>query len=154
MEEEGTGMFTQLTSFEGSLFDEFRRLQSDMDELFGQSAWPAGIRSLPRGAFPAVNVGVTPEKVDVYVFAAGLDPKSIEVSIQQNLLTISGEREVSFDENAKYYRQERFSGDFRRVLTLPDDIDPDQVEASYREGLLQISVKRREAARARQIAVQ
>lgn len=146
-------MFTHPTSFEGSLFDEFRRLQDEMDELFGQSAWPAGIRSLPRGAFPAINVGSTPEKVDIYVFAAGLDPKSIDVSIQQNLLTISGERSISLDENAKYYRRERFSGEFRRVLTLPDDIDPDQVEARYHEGVLQISVKRREAARPRQIAV-
>jgi HSP20 family protein len=146
-------MFSNLTSFQGSLFDEFKRLQDEMDELLGQWTWPAGIRSLPRGAYPAVNVGSTPEKVDVYIFAAGLDPKSIDVSIQQNLLTISGAREVSLDEKATYYRQERFSGEFRRVFTLPDDVDPDQVEALYRDGILQISVKRREAARPRQIAV-
>jgi HSP20 family protein len=146
-------MFSSLTSFQGSIFDEFKRLQDEMDELFGTRAWPAGIRSAPRGAFPAVNIGATPEKVDVYVFAAGLDPKSIDVSIQQNLLTISGGREISLHEKATYYRQERFGGEFRRVFTLPDDVDPDQVEAHYRDGILQISVKRREAARPRQIAI-
>jgi HSP20 family protein len=146
-------MFSSLTSFQGSIFDEFKRLQDEMDELFGPRTWPAGIRSAPRGAFPAVNIGATPEKVDVYVFAAGLDPKSIDVSIQQNLLTISGAREISLHEKATYYRQERFGGEFRRVFTLPDDVDPDQVEARYRDGILQISVKRREAARPRQIAI-
>jgi len=146
-------MFSSLTSFQGSIFDEFKRLQDEIDELFGTRAWPAGIRSAPRGAFPAVNIGATSEKVDVYVFAAGLDPKSIDVSIQQNLLTISGAREISTHEKATYYRQERFGGEFRRVFTLPDDVDPDQVEARYRDGILQISVKRREAARPRQIAI-
>ena len=87
-------MFGSPTSFEGSLFDEFQRLQTEMDELFGQWTWPAGIRSLPRGTFPPINIGVTPERVDVYVFAAGLDPKSIDVSLQQNLLTVSGERNL------------------------------------------------------------
>jgi HSP20 family protein len=146
-------MFGSPTSFESSLFDRFRRLQDEMDELFGQWSWPASIRSLPRGAFPPINVGATPEKVDVYVFAPGLDPKGIDVSIQQNLLTVSGERKLALDENAKYYRQERFSGGFRRVLSLPDDIDPNQVEAHYRDGILQISVTRREAARPRQIEI-
>jgi HSP20 family protein len=146
-------MFGSPTSFESSLFDQFRRLQDEMDELFGQWSWPVNIRSLPRGTFPPINVGATLEKVDVYVFAPGLDPKGIDVSIQQNLLTVSGERKLALDENAKYYRQERFSGEFRRVLSLPDDIDPNQVEAHYRDGVLQISVNRREAARPRQIEI-
>lgn len=146
-------MFGGLRGFEGSVFDEFQRLQNEVDEMFGRWSWPAGIRSMPRGAFPAINVGCTPEKVEVYVFAAGLDPKSIDVALQQNLLTVSGERKEPPDEHATYYRQERFSGEFRRAITLPDDIDPDRVEARYRDGVLQISVQRREAARPRQIEI-
>ena len=147
-------MFGSLFSgFDTSLFDEFRRLESEMDQLFGRGSLPAGIRAMRRGTFPPINVGATPERVDVYLFAASLDPKSLDISIQQNLLAVSGERKVPFDEAADYYRQERFDGEFRRVITLPDDVDPDRVEARYRDGVLQITVQRREAARPRQITV-
>ena len=147
-------MFGSLFSgFDTSLFDEFRRLESEMDQLFGRGSLPAGIRAMRRGTFPPINVGATPERVDVYLFAAGLDPKSLDISIQQNLLAVSGERKVPVDEAADYYRQERFDGEFRRVITLPDDVDPDRVDAKYRDGVLQITVQRREAARPRQISV-
>lgn len=140
-------------SFDTSLFDEFRRLESEMDQLFGRGSLPAGIRAMRRGTFPPINVGATPERVDVYLFAAGLDPKNLDISIQQNLLAVSGERKVPLDEAADYYRRERVDGEFRRVITLPDDVDPDRVDAKYRDGVLQITVQRREAARPRQITV-
>jgi HSP20 family protein len=91
--------------------------------------------------------------VDVYLFAAGLDPKRLDISMQQNLLVLAGDRKVPVDETADYYRQERFDGEFRRVVTLPDDVDPDRVDATYRDGVLQITVQRREASRPRQITV-
>ena len=140
-------------SFDTSLFDEFRRLEGELDQLFGRGSLPAGIRATRRGTFPPVNVGATPERVDVYLFAAGLDPKSLDISIQQNLLAVSGDRKVPVDEADDYYRQERFDGEFRRVITLPDDVDPDRVDAKYRDGVLQITIQRREAARPRQITV-
>ena len=60
-----------LSSFDTNVFDEFRRLENEMDQLFGRTAWPAGIRAVRRGTFPPINVGSTPERVDVYLFAAG-----------------------------------------------------------------------------------
>jgi len=147
-------MFGSLSNFEDSLLDQFRRMERDMDDLFGRSPWPTGIRAVVRGAFPAANVGVTPDTVDVYLFAAGVDSKNLDVSIEKNLLTVSGARSVPVKEGATYYRQERFSGDFRRVIALPDDVDPDRVEASYRNGILHIAVQRRDAAKPRQITVQ
>jgi HSP20 family protein len=146
-------MFGRLTNFEGSLFDDLRRVQQDMDEMFGPRTWPAGIRSVARGTYPPINVGATGDCVDVYVFAAGLDPKALDLSIQQNLLTLAGERKVDVPENAEHYRRERFSGSFRRVISLPDDVDPDKVNAQYVNGVLRISVQRREASRPRQIEV-
>jgi HSP20 family protein len=146
-------MFGTLTNSEGSLFDDLRRMQQDMEEMFGPRAWPAGIRSVARGTYPPVNIGSTGEGVQVYVFAAGLDLQTLDISIQQNLLTVAGERTVEIPENAEYYRQERFSGPFRRVIALPEDVDPDKVDARYVNGILQISVQRREAARPRQIQV-
>ncbi len=146
-------MFGSLTNFEGSLFDQFRRMEQDLDELFGRGAALPGIRSVTRGTFPPINVGATPEKVDVYLFSAGIDPQTLDVSIQQNLLTVSGARKTPRPENAKFYRQERFQGEFRRVVTLPDDCDPERVEAHYADGVLHIAVRRREASKPRQIEI-
>jgi HSP20 family protein len=146
-------MFGYLTGFDNDLLDQFDRMSRQMDRMFGDVSRPAGIRSLAAGTFPGVNVGVSEEQVDVYLFAAGIDPKTLKISLQQNLLTIEGERKIEYPEKAQFYRQERFSGQFRRVLTLPEDVDPDQVSAHYRDGVLQITVKRREAVRPRQIEV-
>jgi len=146
-------MFADLTNFGGGLFDEFRRLQDEMEGLYGRWPMPAGIRSVVRGTYPPINVGATPEQVDVYVFAAGLDTKTLDISLQQNLLTVSGERRAPADAEVNYYRKERFDGAFRRLVTLPDDVDPDRVEARYRDGVLEIHIKRREATRPRQIEV-
>jgi HSP20 family protein len=146
-------MFGNPSNMPGSVFDELWRLQQEVDELFGSWSSPLGIRSLPRGSFPAINVGQTPERVDVYLFAPGIEPKSLDISIQQNLLTVSGKRDVSVREEADYYRQERFAGEFRRAISLPEDVDPERVQAKYADGVVQISVQRREAARPRQIQI-
>ena len=146
-------MFENLSSFD-RLFEEFRRMEQQMDELFGSGTLPPAIRSVGRGTYPPVNVGASPEQVDVYLFAAGLDPKKIDVNVQQNLLTVSGERRLPVNQDATYYRQERFSGPFQRVIALPDDVDANRVEAKYNDGILQITARRRESAKPRQIAVQ
>ncbi len=139
---------------DSSLFGDLRRLEQEFDDLLGRSGFGAtGIRSRPPGTFPAINVGSTDEQVTVYVFAPGVDPKSLDIQVQQNVLSIAGKRDVPVEEKATYYRQERFGGEFRRVLTLPEDVDPEKVEAKYRDGIVEISVKRRESARPRQIEI-
>jgi HSP20 family protein len=146
-------MFENTPAFQGNLFNEFRRLEREMDQLFGASSWPSSIRAAERGAYPPVNIGGNTEEVDVYIFAAGLDPRSLDISIQQNLLAISGERNLIREEGANYYRSERFDGPFRRILTLPEDVDSDQVDAVYRDGILRIIVKRQESVKPRRIEV-
>lgn len=144
-------MFRSLTAYDGGLFDGFRRLQDEIDNLFDQ--WPAttGLRAAARGAFPPINIGATPERIQVYLFAPGIDPKKVELSIQENVLTVAGERELPADEAATYYRRERYAGGFRRVITLPEDADPDRVEATYRDGVLRITVQRKESSKPRSI---
>lgn len=144
-------MYGNLTNLEGSLFEQFRRMEEELDELFGRLP---GIRSSARGTFPPVNIGATPEMVDVYLFSPGLDSSTLDVSLQQNVLTVVGKRKAAEVENAKFYRRERFAGDFRRVVTLPDDIDPDRVTATYTDGVLHIAVMRRESSKPRQIPIQ
>lgn len=146
-------MFGSLWSFDNDLFQQIERMRRDMDELFGEWEGGAGIRSLGVGSFPPVNIGVSPEQVDVYFFAAGLDQDKLDITIQQNLLTVTGERRTDTPEEAQPFRRERFSGSFRRVVTLPDDVDPEQVTARYREGVLHVTVRRKAVAQPRKIAV-
>lgn len=146
-------MLGYITNFNGDLFDRFDRTRREMDRLFGN--WPGipDIRSATTGDWPELNVGVLPEQVDVYVFAAGVDPKSLDISLHQNVLTISGERGVEQPENSKPHRRERFRGGFRRVISLPDGVDADKVEARYRDGVLHVTVPRQAAVQPRKITV-
>lgn len=146
-------MFGYMSDFDNDLWNELDRMRRQMDDLY--RGWPGttGIRAAVPGTYPPINVGVSPEHVDVYVFAAGLDPTKLDISLQENLLTIAGERDAALPDNVEFYRQERFAGAFRRVITMPDDVDPDKVEARYRDGVVHIAVRRRETARPRKIAV-
>jgi len=140
--------------FPHDLFAEIDRLQREMGSSFGMSP---SIRGLGRGGFPAMNVGGTPSSVEIYAFAPGIDPAAIEVQLEKGVLILSGERTSdlpSENEKATVHIQERFSGRFRRVVSLPDDIDPDQVAARYRDGVLHVSIQRREATLPRRISVE
>ena len=148
-------MFSRYTSLLDPTLDDFWRLQQEVDELLGDGLAASGaIRSAPHGAYPAINVVQTPDDVQVYVFAPGIDPKKLDVSIQQGLLTIAGERHIRIDDKASYYRQERFSGEFRRAISLGEDVDAERVEAKYRDGIVQIKLHRRESAKPRQVEIQ
>jgi HSP20 family protein len=136
----------------GSLFPELSRLQEQLEELF-QPAGTAGIRALARGAFPAVNVGSTADSVEVIAFAPGIDPKEIEITIDRGLLSLAGERRNEASHGANTYAQERFTGKFRRVISLPEDADPARVEANFRDGILHVTVAKRESSKPRQISV-
>lgn len=139
------------TLFPRDVFAEFDRLQRQLGTLFDDS--PA-IRGTAR--YPALNLGSTSNSVEIYAFAPGLDPASIEVHLERGVLTIAGERPASLprDEKVTLHVNERFAGKFRRVVTLPDDADASAVNATYRDGVLRISVPRRESAQPRRIDVQ
>ena len=146
-------MFGYLTGFDNDFFDQFERMRREMDELFSGRGGARGIRSVAAGTYPAINIGASPHQVDVYVFAAAVDPKSLDISLQQNLLTVSGERKIELPEGAQAYRRERFNGSFKRVITLPEDVDPERVNAAYQDGVLHITVQRKEELRPRKIEV-
>ena len=139
----------------GSLFPELTRLQQQLEELF-QPAGMAGIRSVAWGAFPAVNVGSTADSVEVIAFAPGIDPKEIEITVDRGLLSLSGERRSDASQGqqaANTYAQERFTGRFRRVISLPEDADPAKVEAKFRDGVLHVTVAKKESSKPRQISI-
>jgi HSP20 family protein len=137
--------------FPRDVFAELDRLQREMQQAFEFSP---SIRGLTRG-FPALNVGGTPRSVEIYAFAPGLDPATIELQFEKGVLTISGERQADeVPEKATLHVDERFAGRFRRVVSLPDDVDPNAIDAKYRDGVLHIRIQRREEAQARRIAIQ
>jgi HSP20 family protein len=140
--------------FPRDVFAELDRLQRDMSTLFDYSP---SIRGFGRGGYPALNVGSTPSSVEIYAFAPGIDPAAVEINLDRGVLTIDGERKPTLpagDEKTTLHLNERFDGRFRRVVSLPDDIDPAGVTADYRDGVLHVSVKRRESAQPRRIEVQ
>jgi len=141
--------------FPRDVFAELDRLQGEMQEAFESGP---SIRGVGRGGFPALNVGSTPQSLELYAFAPGLDPASIEVNLERGVLTIAGERQQEMpaqDEKMSVHINERFAGRFRRVVSLPeDDVNPSGVSAEYRDGVLHVSVKRRQAPQARRIAIQ
>lgn len=141
--------------FPRDVFAELDRLQREMQDVFESGP---SIRGVGRGGFPAVNVGSTPKSLELYAFAPGLDPASIEVNLERGVLTIAGERSPELpaqDEKTSVHINERFGGRFRRVVSLPeDDVNPSGVSAEYRDGVLHISVKRREAPQPRRITIQ
>lgn len=150
-------MYPSLTTFPGDLFAEFDAMQRQLNQLFGLAEWPSSIRASARGAFPAVNMGTTEEAVELYAFAPGIDPDSLDVTIEKGLLTISGKRETGTPEASDeitFYANERFAGSFKRVVSLSEDVDATRIEATYRDGVLRIVVPKREAMKPRRVEVQ
>jgi HSP20 family protein len=153
-------MYASLLNHPNSLFGQFERLRRELDDVFGAisfSGLPSSIRSVTPGTLPAVNVGRTPTSVEVYAFAPGLDAAKIEVTLDRGVLRISGDRVSGIpgnDPKLQVYTRERGAGRFTRAIALPDDIDPARVNASYRDGVLQVSIARRESAQPQRITVQ
>lgn len=150
-------MYPSMLKSTGGWFADFDQLQDHLDQLFGSRDATSSIRAVSRaGAFPALNVGQQADALEIYAFAPGLDPKSVDVSVEKGLLAISGERPRAAPRQAEdrtVYASERFTGRFRRVISLPEDADPSKVEASYCNGVLKVLVPKRESSKPRQIQV-
>ncbi len=137
-----------------SWLSELDRFQRELDRRYGTFGLPVSIRAASGAAFPAINIGSTPSAVDVYAFAPGLDASKLEVTVDNNLLTLAGERKLEApDAKSNVYAQERFSGGFRRVISLPEDVDPTKVEAHYKDGIVHVSIARRASVQPRRITV-
>ena len=136
------------------VFSELNRLQGVLDQMF-RPAERSSIRALTGASFPVINVGTTPDTIEVMALAPGLDPATMQLSVDRGLLVIAGERKSQLPESddISVYAQERFTGAFRRVVSLPDDADPGKVDASYRDGILRVTVAKRESSKPRRIVV-
>jgi HSP20 family protein len=144
------------TLFPRDLFAELDRLQREFSPYSRYAEISPSIRGIGRSGYPALNVGSTPQSIEIYAFAPGLDPARIDVQLEKGVLSISGERPADRPdaEKAAIHIDERFAGRFRRVVSLPDDADPNAVSAAYRDGVLHVSIRRRESATPRRVEIQ
>jgi len=131
-------------------FREMTGVQDQLDRLWrgvfegrGQESW-----------LPAVDVFDTREAVVLRAELAGMSPDDIEIEVEDNVLTIKGERrfEEKVDEE-RYYRVERRFGSFQRGLALPQGVKADEITAGYEDGILTVTVPRVEEEKPKKIEV-
>jgi HSP20 family protein len=131
------------------MFSGLDRVQHEFETTFGVSSQPASIRSVAPGTYPAINISTTPTSVEICAFAPGIDASKVDITLDRGVLTLSGERTSdlpAMSDKVSVYSRERLSGTFRRAVNLPDDVDPARVKATYRDGMLLVSVARQESA--------
>lgn len=103
---------------------------------------------------PAVDIREEPNRYLVYADVPGVDPAQIEITMENGVLTISGERRAETDDNAGGFRRvERVRGKFLRRFTLPESADADKISATSAHGTLEIVIPKREQALSRRIPV-
>lgn len=146
-------------------WDPFREMEALRREVerafedFGQgrpSMWrSAFLPGVSARSYPLINVAEDRDNVYIEALAPGLDPQSLEVSVQDSTLRVAGEKTpIKADIKPEaYHRAERGAGRFVRTLTLPTAIDADKVKAEYKNGLLLLTLPKHEKAKPKQISV-
>ena len=133
-------------------FNELDRLRQEVDRLlnnFGTSREPFFSRT-----YPAVNVSEDGENLHVRAELPGVKSEDLDVTVVEGQLVIRGERKIPQEqENANYHRREREGGTFRRILALPERVDPTKVSASMENGVLTVTLAKAEEAKPRKISV-
>ncbi|MGA7907681.1 MAG: Hsp20/alpha crystallin family protein [Candidatus Sulfotelmatobacter sp.] len=145
---------TVLTRWEP--FREFSTLQDRMNRLFRESFSEAGRdESLTTSSFaPAADVYEDEHKVTLKIEVPGIDEKDIDVRVENNTLTVHGERKIEKEEKEENYRRvERQYGSFTRTFTLPTTVDTDHVQANYDKGVLKIALPKKAEAKPKQIKI-
>jgi HSP20 family protein len=133
-------------------FRELTALQSEVNRLFSR-AGAADVAERPSWT-PSVDVIETQDAIKLKAELAGMDPKDISIEVQDNVLTVSGERRFEDEvKEDKYYRIERRYGSFSRSLTLPLTADEEKIQAKYVSGVLEVTVPKAEIAKPKKIAV-
>lgn len=127
-----------------------------MDDFLTDAFAPAfnreGLRT--REWLPAVDIREDGEALKMFVEVPGMDREDVNLSIEDNVLTISGERRFEKDvEKEEYHRIERAYGTFSRSFTLPRNVDSEKVKATYKDGVLTIELPKVEEAKPRKIAI-
>ena len=133
-------------------FDMAKTLE-EMDRIFGAVGRPIGLRSVPRGTFPPINIYNQDDKAILVAEVPGLKAKDIELTVLGDAVTLKCERKEQADENKRFYRKERATGTFLRTVTLPDSVNPDSVKATYKNGVIKVEMEKAKEVKAKKIKI-
>lgn len=134
-----------------SMWRDMNRLQREMNRLF-ETHSPAHMHTAP--GYPAVNLWANEENLLLTTEVPGIDPESLDINVVGETLTLNGMRQVDeVAEGVRLHRQERGYGKFSRTVPLPFSVDVNKVEATFKNGVLHITLPRAEADKPRKIAV-
>ena len=136
-------------------FGEVSSLRKEMDNLWnnflGETTFP---RSLSREWLPSVDVSETDDKLQIKAELPGVDAKDVKVSISGDILTIKGEKKKEEEKKDEHYHSsERFYGSFERSFRLPANIKTDEVDATYKKGVLQLVLQKTEDSKKKEIEI-
>ena len=136
-------------------FREFTTLQDRMNRLFQDSFSPGRDEALSTSSFaPAVDVYEDEHKITLKIEVPGIDEKDIDIRVENNVLTVTGERKFEKEEKEENYRRvERHYGSFTRSFTLPNTVDADNITADYDKGVLKLQLAKKAEAKPKQIKV-
>lgn len=130
-----------------------RRLSNALDEAFGTYQDDEG-RMVTAAWYPACDVFEDNEAIKIVAEVPGVKPEDVKLSLENNLLTIRGEKKQQAEErNERVHRYERTYGTFERSFALPSSVDPEGIQASCENGILTVTVPKAERARPREIPV-
>lgn len=136
-------------------FEELGTLRDRMDRIMSRLSGENDDTLLPSKWAPAADVVETKDAIIVKAELPGLNEKDITVEIENNVLTLRGERKLEKETEEKGYRRiERAYGTFSRSFTLPPNVDPAKIGAVFNNGLLEVSIPKKEAAKPRTINVE
>src|SRR5947199_6804805 len=135
---------------------ELNTIQSEMNRLFNsffESSSPANGTSLRRW-IPAMDLVETDDDFVLRADLPGLTEDDVNIELEDNVLTLSGERKSEREEkNEGYYRVERASGSFQRSLTLPEGVDPEGIKADFDKGVLEVRIPKPQQRKPRKVTI-
>jgi len=134
-----------------SQWREMERLRRDMNRLF--SDWPRSRQWTTAASYPAMNVWTDEDSTVITAELPGVNLDDLDISVEDDVLTLRGQRQPAEMEGATYHRRERRHGTFVRTFRLPFRVDADRVDATFKNGVLNVSLPRAEEDKPRKISV-
>jgi HSP20 family protein len=128
-------------------------LQEEMNRLFDTSLRRFGSRAAEGAFLPACDMVEEKDHLLVRMDLPGLRKEDVNVSLQEGVLTVKGERKIEDAKDANYYLRERVAGSFTRVIELPVAVNAGKIDARFRDGVLEITLPKAEEAKPKQIEV-
>lgn len=138
-----------------SPFDEIMTVRESMDRLFEDTFILRPRNAGPLVWQPAVEIFETESDITVKAEMPGIDPKHVEVTVTEEGLTIKGEAKTEHEERKRnYYRRELRYGSFQRTVTLPTEVNGSEAKATFRHGILEVTVPKAERVKPKTVKVE